>query len=80
MPSRSILLTEDDDTQREIITDILRASGYSVTPVNGGEAALAALSEGTFDLLLTDLRMGGWTVSSCFVRPSASAPSLRSSS
>ncbi len=59
MPTRSILLTEDDDTQREIITDILNASGYAVTPVGSGEAALEALRAGTFDLLLTDLRMGG---------------------
>lgn len=59
MPTRSILLTEDDDTQREIITDILTASGYSVDAAASGEESLKKLGEGTYDLLLTDLRMSG---------------------
>ena len=59
MPTRSILLTEDDDTQREIITDILSASGYAVQAAASGEEALQKLGAGTFDLLLTDLRMSG---------------------
>lgn len=59
MPTRSILLTEDDDTQREIITDILTASGYAVVAAASGEESLKKLGEGTYDLLLTDLRMSG---------------------
>jgi two-component system response regulator PilR (NtrC family) len=59
MQTRSILLTEDDDTQREIITDILTASGYAVQAAASGEAAIQALGAATFDLLITDLRMTG---------------------
>lgn len=54
-----ILLTEDDNVQRDIIADILIKSGYSVNGVNSGEAAVDALKAEDFALLLTDLRMGG---------------------
>jgi len=57
--SHTILLTEDDDTQREIIKDILGASGYTVQAAPSGEAALEILRAAPFDLLLSDLRMTG---------------------
>ena len=59
MPTRSILLTEDDETQREVITDILTASGYAVQAAPNGETALDRLRDAPYDLLLTDLRMTG---------------------
>lgn len=54
-----ILLTEDDNVQRDIITDILLKNGYDVKGVNSGEAAVDALKADNFHMLLTDLRMGG---------------------
>jgi two-component system NtrC family response regulator len=52
-----ILITEDDTTQREIIRDILVASGYEVEAVSSGAHALEALGGDHFAVLLTDLRM-----------------------
>ncbi len=52
-----ILIAEDDQVQREILTDILTKSGYAVRPMTSGPEALAAMSDESFDLLLTDMRM-----------------------
>ncbi|MDX9972232.1 MAG: sigma-54 dependent transcriptional regulator [FCB group bacterium] len=52
-----ILVTEDDRVQREILLDILTQSGYEAQGVVSGTAALEALREDSFDLLLTDMRM-----------------------
>jgi len=55
----TILLTEDDQVQREIITDILASSGFSVRAAASGEEALERLEEAPSDLLLSDLKMPG---------------------
>lgn len=57
--SKSILLTEDDQVQREVITDILTHSGFSVQPAALAEEALEFLRGATFDLVLTDMKMPG---------------------
>jgi DNA-binding NtrC family response regulator len=58
MPAR-ILVAEDDTTQREIIDDILSASGYHATVCPSAEESLEELAEHDYDLLLTDLKMPG---------------------
>ena len=55
----TILLTEDDQVQREIITDILTTSGFEVRPAASGEEAVEALESSPYDLLLSDLKMPG---------------------
>jgi len=57
--SKSILLAEDDQVQREILCDILRSCGFEVDPCASGEEAVARLESSTHDLLLTDLKMTG---------------------
>ena len=57
--AQTILITEDDRVQREIITDILTQSGYEVTASESAEKTLEILKERTFELLLTDMRMPG---------------------
>ena len=52
-----ILLAEDDDVMREYLTRALERSGYLVTAVDRGTAALPLLNRETFDLLLTDIVM-----------------------
>ena len=52
-----ILITEDDAVQREILHDILKASGFDVTSVGTGKDALVALRSENFQLLMTDMRM-----------------------
>lgn len=57
--SQRILVTEDDQTQREIIADILELAGYAAQVAASGEAALGVLREDDFDLLITDMKMPG---------------------
>ncbi|KQN14376.1 MULTISPECIES: cell cycle two-component system response regulator CpdR [unclassified Sphingomonas] len=52
-----ILLAEDDQVMREYLTRALRRSGYAVTAVDRGTAAIPLLETETFDLLLTDIVM-----------------------
>jgi CheY-like chemotaxis protein len=55
----TILLAEDDDDLRELMTHILENDGYNVIASSNGEQALQLACEyqGKIDLLLTDLRM-----------------------
>ena len=52
-----ILLAEDDTVMREYLTRALERSGYAVTAVDRGTAALPLLEDERFDLLLTDIVM-----------------------
>jgi two-component system cell cycle response regulator CpdR len=52
-----ILLAEDDQVMREYLTRALQKSGYAVTAVEGGTAALPLIQTESFDLLLTDIVM-----------------------
>jgi len=56
--SRFRLLIVDDEAElRRNLEDLLRDEGYEVQTVADGEAALAALAQGPFDLVISDLRM-----------------------
>ena len=52
-----ILLAEDDQVMREYLTRALERSGYDVTAVDRGTAAIPLLETEKFDLLLTDIVM-----------------------
>ena len=52
-----ILLAEDDQVMREYLTRALERSGYAVTAVDRGTAAIPLLETEHFDLLLTDIVM-----------------------
>ena len=52
-----ILLAEDDAVMREYLTRALERSGYAVSAVDRGTAALPLLETDSFDLLLTDIVM-----------------------
>ena len=52
-----ILLAEDDRVMREYLTRALERSGYAVTAVDRGTAAMPLLKTESFDLLLTDIVM-----------------------
>ena len=54
-----ILLAEDDNSMREYLARALERTGYEVTPVDSGLAAMPLLESKTFDLLLTDIVMPG---------------------
>ena|SRR3990167_2253471 len=51
----SILIVEDEEELREYLTDILLDSGFSVTAVDDGSAAIHAVEKKQPDLVLLDL-------------------------
>lgn len=58
--SFSILVVEDEDDVRELVSTSLRNRGYSVLSVPNAEVALQILVEQVkFDLLFTDIVMPG---------------------
>ncbi len=56
---KTILVVEDDDTVRELVSEILKQNGHTIlTARNGGDALqLARQHEGRIDLLITDMVM-----------------------
>jgi signal transduction histidine kinase len=54
-----ILLVEDDDTVRRLVEQQLEVLGHAAIAVARGDAALRALDEGTFDLVLSDIGLPG---------------------
>ena len=52
-----ILLAEDDQVMREYLARALERSGYAVSAVDRGTAAIPLLETERFDLLLTDIVM-----------------------
>ena len=59
MARKSILIVDDEKSQREILEMILSGEGYDVTTASSGEAAMKFAKEHRFDLVLTDLKMTG---------------------
>jgi two-component system response regulator HydG len=53
-----IVLVEDNEELREIIAFELRERGYAVAEAGDGDAALALLAPGAFDVLMTDVVLG----------------------
>ncbi len=54
-----ILLAEDNPINMMLIRELLRRRGHTVTEVTTGNAAVEAMVNGGFDLLLTDIHMPG---------------------
>jgi DNA-binding response OmpR family regulator len=53
----TVLVAEDDDALRELICDVLVGAGYSPRGVANGPAALAAVADGSVDLVLLDVNI-----------------------
>lgn len=58
-PTARIMVAEDEGTVRDLCVRILRGLGCDVQSAENGEAALAMLGRGRFDLVLTDISMPG---------------------
>lgn len=52
-----ILITEDEDTLRSFVARALRLDGHETHEAGDGAEGLEKLSQGPFDLLLSDIRM-----------------------
>ena len=60
LPSKHVLVVEDEPLLRLLIADELRDRGYDVCEAVNADSALSMLvSEDPFDLLLTDIQMPG---------------------
>ena len=55
--SLAILLAEDDESIRSVLTELLQLSGHTVVSTKDGEDALAALRRESIDLVITDILM-----------------------
>ncbi|RLB44884.1 MAG: sigma-54-dependent Fis family transcriptional regulator [Deltaproteobacteria bacterium] len=53
-----ILIVDDQDNARCMLSDMLQAEGYAVDQAEGGESACIMVGETSYDLVITDLRMG----------------------
>lgn len=56
---KRILAVDDDGLVRKSLEILLKEAGYDPVVASGGEEALAEVSRGHFDLLITDIRMPG---------------------
>jgi CheY-like chemotaxis protein/DNA-binding SARP family transcriptional activator len=54
-----ILVLEDDDNLRAVLSEVLSDEGFEVTAVNRGEAAVELAGAEAFDLIIADIRMEG---------------------
>ncbi|MGC3997937.1 MAG: sigma-54 dependent transcriptional regulator [Anaeromyxobacter sp.] len=59
MAYRTVLVVDDEEPLRHLLTVILRDRGYEVRAVGSGEDALKELGARDYDLMLTDVRMPG---------------------
>jgi two-component system, NtrC family, response regulator AtoC len=57
--AKHLLLVEDEAALREVVAEQLADRGFAVRQAESGEAALAALAEFAFDIIVTDLRLPG---------------------
>jgi len=53
-----ILIVDDQDNARGMLSELLRTEGYEVDQAANGETASAMVAENGYDLVITDLRMG----------------------
>jgi DNA-binding response OmpR family regulator len=56
---QQILVVEDDPALRQIEYQILRNMGFDVVTLDSAEKAVRLLDECSFDLLVTDIYLGG---------------------
>lgn len=57
MPQYTLLVVDDEQSQREALSGFLKKIKYDVITADSGEKALAQLKQRTIDLVLTDMRM-----------------------
>jgi CheY-like chemotaxis protein len=58
-PDAHVLLIDDDELSRELLTLLLEGEGYTVAAAESGEAALELLNDVPMNIVLTDMQMPG---------------------
>ncbi|PWB45831.1 MAG: hypothetical protein C3F12_07025 [Candidatus Methylomirabilota bacterium] len=72
-----ILVIDDDEMVRELLSELLRTVGHTVVQAGGGREGLRLFQQASFDLVLTDLGMPectGWEVASAIKRTAPRTP------
>ena len=54
-----ILIVDDDAGQRSLLDSFLKSQGFETQPVESGERALEMLRQGSFGMMISDVRMPG---------------------
>ena len=77
--NEAILVAEDEETIRSLVTAVLEGCGYTVIAASSGEEAMAAglKEKRTIDLLLTDVVMPGISGVDLAAKLAASRPGLK---
>lgn len=57
MDPKRVLIVDDQESMREMLSDLLDMMGHKAEAVEGGSQALEHLAEKTVDLVITDLNM-----------------------
>lgn len=75
----SVLIVEDDDGLRRLMSQVLRRNGYQVTDAESGEHAIELVGQMTapMDLLLSDVVLGGINGRDLAIRLQTMWPNLR---
>jgi CheY-like chemotaxis protein len=72
-----ILVIDDEENLRNLLSEILITYGYQVKVAPGGEEGLASFQEEKYDMVITDLGMpgmSGWVVSKEIKRMDPTTP------
>ena len=56
---QQVLIVEDDDDMREVVSQVLSANRYDVKAFGDGAAAIEAVHRQSFDIALVNLKMPG---------------------
>ncbi|MDO8836591.1 MAG: sigma-54 dependent transcriptional regulator, partial [Vicinamibacterales bacterium] len=59
MPEKHILIVEDEAPLREAVAERLTDRGFHVEQAGSGEDALARIADFAYDIVITDMRLGG---------------------
>lgn len=57
--TKRIMVVEDNDLNRKLFCDVLKAQGFEVEPVADGNVVLAAAREISPDLIIMDIQLPG---------------------
>ncbi|MFA6094025.1 MAG: response regulator transcription factor [Elusimicrobiota bacterium] len=61
MPGKKLLVVEDDEDFRSVITNVLSSAGYAVVAAPNGEEGLAAYAREAPDLVVLDVHLPDMT-------------------
>ena len=76
LPPARILCVEDEAVLKRTLLRLLTLLGHEVVGVDTAEDALAALEQGEFDVVITDLRLPGLSGEALYAKISSSYPEL----